>query len=76
MRLPSHIAWSPPYEYDLADRRWLRGAYQRILTEGTEADVLWYINIDVLLDRRARNEWKREDVEATAELVAARAAAW
>ena len=76
VRLPSHIAWSPPYEYDLADRRWLRGAYQRILTEGTEADVLWYINIDVLLDRRARNEWKREDVEATAELVAARAAAW
>ena len=50
-------------------------AYQRILTEGTEADVLWYINIDVLLDRRARNEWKREDVEATAELVAARATA-
>ena len=53
MRLPSHIAWSPPYEYDLTERRWLRGAYQRILTEGTEADVLWYIDIDVLLDEWA-----------------------
>ena len=56
VRLPLHIAWSPPYEYDLTDRRSRRGAYQRILTEGTEgteADVLWYIEIDVLLDEWA-----------------------
>ena len=44
---------SPPYEYDLADRRWLRDAYQRILPEGTEADIVWYIDIDVLLEEWA-----------------------
>ena len=49
VRLPLHIAWSPPYEYDLTERRSRRGAYRRILTEGNEADVLWYIDIDVLL---------------------------
>ena len=67
VRLPLHIAWSPPYEYDLADRRWLRDAYQRILTEGTEAGGLWYIDIDVLLDEWAalhlsphiRSPWAR-----------------
>ena len=67
VRLPLHIAWSPPYEYDLTERRSRRGAYQRILTEGNEADVVWYIDIDVLLDEWAalhlsphiRSPWAR-----------------
>ena len=65
VRLPLHIAWSPPYEYDLTERRSRRGAYQRILTEGNEADVVWYI--DVLVDKWAalhlsphiRSPWAR-----------------
>ena len=48
VRLPLHIARSAPYEYDLTDRRWLLSAYQRVLSEGLEADVLWFI--DTLLD--------------------------
>ena len=52
VRLPGHIAWSPPYEYDLADRRSLRRAYQRILTEGLAGDVVWFIDLAIL-----REEW-------------------
>ncbi len=50
VRLPAHVAWSPPYEYDLADRRDLRCAYARVMTEGLEADVRHYIDLDILVD--------------------------
>ena len=40
VRLPLHIVWSAPYEHDLTDRRWLRSAYQRVLSDGLEADVV------------------------------------
>ena len=50
--LPGHIAWSPPYEYDLDDRRDLRGAYARVMTEGLDADVRYYIDVDTLVEPR------------------------
>lgn len=37
VRLPPHVAWSPPYEYDLADRHQCCRAYQRVMTEGSVA---------------------------------------
>ena len=36
--LPPHIAWSFPSEYDLGDRKQLRYAYERVMTEGLEDD--------------------------------------
>ena len=45
VRLPEHVAWSPPYEYDLSDRRQRCRAYQRVMTEGLAADVLWFIDV-------------------------------
>ena len=33
VRLPPHVASSPPYEYDLTDRRQRCRAYQRVMTE-------------------------------------------
>ena len=50
VRLPGHIAWSPPYEYDLEDRRDLRRLYARVMTEGLEADVRFYIDVDILVE--------------------------
>lgn len=47
--LPAHIAWSFPYEYDLDDRKQLRYAYERVMTEGLDDDVLFYIDLDVLI---------------------------
>ncbi len=48
--LPPHIAWSFPREHNLEDRKQLRYAYERVMTEGLEDDVRFYIDIDVLLD--------------------------
>lgn len=50
VRLPSHIAWSEPLEYDLDNRCELLLAYAQVMTEGLEEDVLHYIDLDVLLD--------------------------
>ena len=49
VRLPGHIAWSEPFEYDLDDRCELLLAYAQVMTEGMENDVLRYIDLDVLL---------------------------
>lgn len=48
--LPDHIAWSPPYTYDLDDRRDLRRAYARVMTEGLDADVRYYIDVGTLVE--------------------------
>ena len=48
--LPPYIAWSFPSEYDLGDRKQLRSAYERVMTEGLGDDVRFYIDIDVLLN--------------------------
>lgn len=53
VRLPGHIAWSPPYTYDLGRPRSLRRAYARVLTEGLDDDVRWFIDLDVLVE-----EWE------------------
>ena len=67
VRLPPHVAWSPPYEYDLADRRQRCRAYQRVMTEGLAEDVLWFIDVDevvalwadLVLSPHIRAPWER-----------------
>ena len=48
--LPRHIAWSFPYSYNLDSRKSLRSCYARVMTEGLDDDVRFYIDLDVLLD--------------------------
>ena len=48
--LPRHLAWSFPYCYDLDNRRQLRAAYERVMTEGLEDDVRFYIDLATLLE--------------------------
>ena len=40
----------PPYRYDLDDRRDLRCVYARVMTEGLDADVRYYIDVDTLVE--------------------------
>lgn len=50
LRLPLHVRWSPPFrEYDLADRRDRGLVYEQVLTEGTEEDVRYVIDVDELV---------------------------
>ena len=48
--LPRHVAWSFPYEYDLDRRKQLRACYERVMTEGLDGDVRFYIDLDTLLE--------------------------
>jgi len=48
--MPRHIAWSFPYSYNLDSRKSLRSCYQRVMTEGLDDDVRFYIDLDVLLE--------------------------
>ncbi|WP_419926431.1 hypothetical protein [Candidatus Poriferisocius sp.] len=50
VKLPAHIAWSPPYTYDLGRPRSLRRVYARVMTEGLDEDVRWFIDLDVLVE--------------------------
>ena len=50
VRMPAHIAWSEPFEYDLGDRCGLMLCYAAVMTEGLEDDVRFYIDFDVLLE--------------------------
>lgn len=50
VRLPGHIAWSPPYEYDLDNPRNLRCAYERVMTEGLDEDVLYFVDLETLVE--------------------------
>ncbi len=50
VRLPDHVAWSPPYVYDLEDRQQRCRAYARVMTEGLEADVRYFVDVDALVD--------------------------
>ena len=67
VRLPSHIAWSPPFEYDLGSRRQRSRAYQRVMTEGRDEDVLWFVDVDevvamwddLVLSPHIRAPWER-----------------
>ncbi len=48
--LPAHVAWSPPYVYDLDNRSDLRCAYARVMTEGLVDDVRFYIDLETLVE--------------------------
>ena len=50
VRLPLHVAWSEPFEYDLGNRCELLLAYAQVMTEGLEDDVRRFIDIDVLVE--------------------------
>ncbi len=48
--LPPHVCWSGRADYDLSDRRDRISAYEQVLTEGTDDDVRYFIDIDQLVD--------------------------
>ena len=50
VRLPGHIAWSPPYIYDLDDPQQRCRAYARVMTEGLDDDVRYFVDIDDLVE--------------------------
>lgn len=51
VELPMRVRWSgPPRHYDLADRNDRARVYEQVLTEGTDEDVRFYIDVDQLID--------------------------
>jgi hypothetical protein len=48
--LPPHVCWSGRADYDLSDQRDRISAYEWVLTEGTDDDVRYFIDIDQLVD--------------------------
>src|SRR5215831_7047038 len=51
VELPLHIRWSgPPMMYDMTDPADRARVYEQVLREGTEEDVLFYIDADELAD--------------------------
>jgi len=48
--LPAHVRWSGRSNYDLSDRRDRISAYEQVLTEGTDDDVRYFIDVDLLCD--------------------------
>ena len=50
VELPFHIRWTgPPKVYDLDDPRDRARVYEQVLREGTDDDVRYFIDADVLL---------------------------
>lgn len=51
VRLPLHLSWSgEDYAYDLSDRNDRARLYERVLVEGTEADIIFYVDLALLVD--------------------------
>jgi hypothetical protein len=51
VELPLHIRWSgPPMTYDMTDPADRARVYEQVLREGTEEDVLFYIDADELAE--------------------------
>ena len=51
VHLPLHLSWSGEgYGYDMSDRRDRARLYERVLTEGTEDDIVFYVDLDLLAD--------------------------
>jgi hypothetical protein len=51
VELPVRVRWSgPPRHYDLADRNDRARVYEQVLSEGTDDDVRFYIDVDELID--------------------------
>lgn len=48
--LPRHIAWSAPRTFDFDDPSGMKLAYEVVMTEGLDEDVLFYIDLDRLLE--------------------------
>jgi hypothetical protein len=71
VELPLHVAWSEPRRvYDLAERYDRRRVYEQVLSEGTIADVTFFVRASDLIDlwdeliipvhvRAAWAEWMR-----------------
>ncbi len=50
VKLPVRVRWSgPPRHYDLADRDDRARVYEQVLSEGTDDDVRFYIEVDELV---------------------------
>ena len=48
--LPRHVAWSGPRkQWNLDDRRQRSQVYEIVLTEGTDDDVRWFVDVDELI---------------------------
>ena len=52
--MPRHVAWSFPFDYDLDNPKQLRACYARVMTEGLDDNVRYFIDLDVLVE-----EWDR-----------------
>jgi hypothetical protein len=51
VELPLRVRWSGPHrQYDMADRNHRARVYEQVLSEGTDDDVRFYIDIDALID--------------------------
>jgi hypothetical protein len=51
VRLPVHVRWSgAPKTYDLDLRQDRARVYEQVLREGTTDDVLFYVDVDQLID--------------------------
>ena len=68
VELPLRVQWSRPRRsYDLSDPYDRMRVYEQVLREGTEEDVRWSIEVDVLIDLwdemvlppYVRQEWAR-----------------
>ena len=52
--LPLRVRWSgPPRRYDLAQRADRALVYEQVLTEGTDDDVRWFVDVDQLIELRS-----------------------
>jgi hypothetical protein len=77
--LPFNVRWSEPVvAYDMAVRKDRIRVYEQVLREGTEADVLLFIDLDELVElfdelvlppkvRRTWEEWFKRHDKARAE---------
>jgi len=77
--IPFHVRWSDPVvAYDMAERKDRIRVYEQVLREGTEADVLHYVDPNELAElfdelvlppkvRRTWEEWFERHDEASAE---------
>ena len=67
VEVPLNVRWSAPFHpYDLSDRRDRMRVYEQVLTEGTEDDVRWFIDVselvrlwdEIVLSPHVRAAWK------------------
>lgn len=68
VQLPLHLSWSGEhYRYDLSGPTDRARLYERVLTEGTEQDIEYYVELDLLVEAwdalvlpaRVREAWQQ-----------------